>query len=63
VLLMIPKFARECAAMWCELRNRSTRIIELLVQLSENEGLIFAQAASGFAAMVHRKGFAIVALK
>src|ERR1700730_15923547 len=25
VLLMIPKFAREYAAMWCELWNRSTR--------------------------------------
>jgi hypothetical protein len=34
-----------------------------LVPASENEGLIFVQAASGFAAMVHRKGFAMVALK
>ncbi len=34
-----------------------------LVQLSENEGLIFVQATSGFAVMVHRNGFAMVALK
>jgi len=34
-----------------------------LVHASENEGLIFGQAASGFAFMVHRNGFAMVALK
>ena len=34
-----------------------------LVQASENDGLIFVQIASGFAAMVQRKGFAMVALK
>jgi len=34
-----------------------------LVHASENEGLIFVQATRGFAVMVHRKGFAMVALK
>jgi hypothetical protein len=34
-----------------------------LVQPSEKDGLISAQAESGFAVMVHRKGFAMVSLK
>ena len=34
-----------------------------LVQPSENEGLILAQAVRGFASIVQRKGFAMVALK
>ena len=36
---------------------------KLLVQPSANDGLISAQAESGFAVMVHRKGFAMVWLK
>ena len=35
----------------------------ILVLPSENEGLILAQAVRGFASMVQRKGFAMVALK
>src|ERR1700730_4564420 len=34
-----------------------------LVLPSENEGLIWAQAVRGFASMVQRNGFAMVALK
>jgi hypothetical protein len=34
-----------------------------LVDASESEGLIFVQAVSGFSFMVHRNGFAMVALK
>jgi nucleoside-diphosphate-sugar epimerase len=37
--------------------------VVVLVLTSENEGLIFGHAVSGFAVMVHRKGFAMVALK
>jgi hypothetical protein len=36
---------------------------QMLVQLSEIEGLILAQAVRGFAHIVQRKGLAMVALK
>ena len=63
--------ARDCIRIACEAKDALTReeLIALarawmsLVQASENEGLIFVQAASGFAVKVHRKGFAMVALK
>ena len=38
-------------------------LAKLLVQPSENEGLILAQPVRGFASMVQRKGFAMVRLK
>jgi hypothetical protein len=44
-------------------KTRQERIADALVQPSESEGLILAQPARGFAAMVQRKGLAMVLLK
>ena len=41
----------------------TAKSVNALVQPSENEGLISAQAVRGFASMVQRKGLAMVALK
>jgi hypothetical protein len=46
-----------------DLGKRSTSVPSNLAQLSEIAGLICAQAVSGFATMVQRKGLAMAAPK